>query len=149
MVIIAIDPGRGGAIARLNGAKLTVVPMPPTERDCWDAIVELRTGYECRGVIEQVHSMPRQGVVSTFKFGVQYGSMRMALVAAKIPFIEVSPRRWQKLLSVSPRRKGEPASALKNRLKAMAQQLYPTHRITLITADAILLATVGRQLWRS
>jgi crossover junction endodeoxyribonuclease RuvC len=40
--------------------------------------------------------MPKQGVSSTFKFGVNFGIWRGILAAYQIPFQLVKPRQWQK-----------------------------------------------------
>jgi hypothetical protein len=79
------------------------------------------------------------GVTSAFTFGAGYGRCRMALTAAKIPFEELLPQRWQRLL-------GGLSGGDKQLLKTRAQQLYPSVKITLATADALLLATVARRL---
>ena len=47
-------------------------------------------------VVEAVHSMPKQGVSSTFNFGVTYGSIRGVLGALAIPTHFVSPSVWKK-----------------------------------------------------
>lgn len=82
---------------------------------------------------------------AAFKFGQSYGGLRMALVAAGIPFEEVTPQVWQRKMGVTPRRKDESKTAWKNRLKAKAQQLYPGVKVTLATADALLLAEFCRR----
>jgi hypothetical protein len=92
-------------------------------------------------VIEKVHAMPGNGVSGMFKFGMSYGGLRMALIAAGIPFEEVQPRAWQKAMGIPPRSKTESGTQWKNRLKAKAQQLYPAEKVTLAVADALLIAT--------
>lgn len=82
---------------------------------------------------------------AAFKFGQSYGGLRMALVAAGIPFEEVTPQVWQRKMGVTPRRKDESKTAWKNRLKAKAQQLYPGVKVTLATADALLLVEYCRR----
>ena len=111
--------------------------MLTTERDIWECVL---TANPTQAVIEHVHSMPAQGVVSSFKFGRSYGFLRGCLIASGVPFEEVSPQRWQRALGVTPRHKGESKAQWKNRLKAVAQQLFPRETVTLATADAILLA---------
>lgn len=94
MNYIGIDPGQSGGFAVLNNNGIVeVIKMPPTETDIWNWI---SSNKNCFAVIEKVHSMPGQGVASTFKFGYGFGGLNMALVAAKIPFELISPRQWQK-----------------------------------------------------
>lgn len=153
--ILAIDPGSSGGICIADHDGIDCWPMPKTERDVWNLLqTQLRTAdvEPWHAFIEDVHAMPQQGVSSTFKFGVSYGFLRGLLVASRIPFAEVRPRTWQKALGIAPARasaaktqseRGKLQREHKNRLKAKAQQMYPDLRITLATADAVLLAHYG------
>ena len=85
--------------------------------------------------------MPKQGVSSSFKFGKGYGFLRGCLIAAGIPFEEVTPQAWQKALEIPKKSKSETKAQFKNRLKALAQQWFPDQLVTLKTADALLIAT--------
>lgn len=143
MIFLGIDPGQSGGIAAVaDGCPPVAWKIPETERDVWSII----QGYGPAGMapafamIERVHSMPKQGVASSFKFGRSYGFLRGCLVASGIPFEEVSPQVWQKALNC--RSGGD-----KNVTKARAQQLFPTLKITHAKADALLLAEYGRRLW--
>ncbi len=136
-IIIGIDPGMSGGIATVNiETGITgAIKMPETPRDIWDALggwVHFPAGY-VRAAIEKVHSMPKQGVTSSFTFGKGYGALLMALIAANIPFVDVTPQKWQKSLSCM-------TGGDKNVSKARAQQLFPTLKITHAVADALLIA---------
>lgn len=74
-----------------------------------------------------------------FKFGASTGGLRMALIASGVIFDEIPPKQWQKFVGVIGT-KGETKTQFKNRLKAKAQQLFPEQRVTLATADALLIA---------
>lgn len=143
-----IDPGASGGLACIH-ERLVTVPMPATERDVFEWFRPLggrdHEGNEVEfAVIEKVGGYTASGGPqpgsAMFKFGQSYGGLRMALIAAGIPFEEVTPQRWQKALGVTPRGKEETKTSFKNRLKAKAQQLFPKIKVTLATADAILLA---------
>lgn len=148
MRFIGIDPGQLGGIAWIddNGGGPHCTKMPDTERDIWEAIHDLETDEVTSlisngvvfAVIESVHSMPKQGVVSSFKFGRNYGFLRACLIAAEIPFEEVSPQKWQQVMGC--RSRGN-----KNVTKAKAQQLFPTQKVTHAVADALLLAEYARR----
>lgn len=146
MTFIGIDPGQSGGIGVINGAGSYVDKMPDTERDLFNYLVSvvaqsscgLRGECEIIAFIEQVHSMPRQGVASSFKFGMSYGMLRMALICTGIPFESVTPQKWQKELQCLS--KGD-----KNVTKKRAQELFPQLKITHATADAILLAEYARR----
>jgi Holliday junction resolvasome RuvABC endonuclease subunit len=119
--------------------------MPATMRDILTALEE--HSARSYAVIEKVHAMPAQGVSSTFKFGTSYGALLMALTAAYIPFEMVTPQKWQRELGVLSR-KGMTKTQHKNQLKAKAQELFPDLKVTLATADALLLAEYCRRLRR-
>jgi len=146
---LGVDPGMVGGLAVLCGTRVAYTPMPRTDQDIIDWLESntwLTEKYNY-GVIEQVHSFPGQGVASTFKFGMSYGALRMCLIALQIPYETVSPQKWQKAVGLSTRKK-EGRTEHKNRLKARAQELFPKEKITLATADALLLAYYCRLLHR-
>lgn len=114
--------------------------MPDTLQDLWE-LIENITGalpHRCKAYLEQVHSMPGQGVASSFKFGQGYGALEMALTAVGIAFERVTPQKWQKALGCLT--KGD-----KNVSKRKAQELFPTMKVTHATADALLIAEWGRR----
>lgn len=138
MIFIGVDPGMSGAIAAIDGSGniVRVVKNDGTERDTYEAFL----GFdELVGiaVIERVHSMPKQGVSSSFKFGVSYGFLRGCLIASGVRFAEVSPQKWQAAMAC--RTGGD-----KNISKSRAQQLFPGYKITHANADALLLAEYAR-----
>jgi Holliday junction resolvasome RuvABC endonuclease subunit len=144
---IGIDPGKSGGIALIDdeaARSVTFKLEKATERDVadWLGAVIARdvSGYSvlAAAVIEKVASTPQMGVCSAFTFGKSYGFLRGLLIGAGIPFVEVTPQKWQKAMGCMS--KGD-----KNVTKAKAQQLYPNEKITHATADALLLATYCRQ----
>jgi crossover junction endodeoxyribonuclease RuvC len=137
-MVIGLDPGASGGIAWIVDGVADCRKMPETERDIWEllSVLRLRGGT---AFIERVHSMPKQGVASSFKFGQQYGTLRGMLIGSEIPFEEVTPQRWQKALGCLT--KGD-----KNVSKAKAQQLFPHLKITHAVADALLIAEYARRI---
>ena len=120
------------------GVIVQAIKMPETEKEVYDAIASIWTDVEF-AYIEQVASRPGQGVASMFKFGMGYGGLRMALLAANIPFRDVQPQAWQRAL-------GCLTGGDKNVSKAMAQQLFPAVKITHAIADALLIAEWLRRM---
>ena len=145
---LGIDPGQSGGIALVSSDKNAwAVKMPDTEANIWDVICEY-CDRASMALIEKVHSMPKQGVASSFKFGGGYGGLRMAMVAAGIPFDEVTPQKWQKALGIVARNtKTESKSDHKKKMLAKAQQLFPGIKVTLATADALLIAEYCRRVY--
>ena len=143
MKILGIDPGKDGGLAVINSDThevIDVTAMPETLADISD-FVERHSDSQC-AYIEIVHSMPKQGVASTFTFGQFYGYVQMAVTCHKIRCIDVLPSKWQTALSMKAK-KGESYKAHKRRLKGKAQQLFPKTKVTLKNADALLIAEYG------
>ena len=111
-----------------------------TERD----ISDLFECFKARGnvemaMIERAWSMPRQGVASSFKFGLNYGFLWGMLCAHHFRFTEITSHKWQRKLECLT--KGD-----KNVSKRRAQQLFPELKVTHATADALLIAEYGRRV---
>jgi crossover junction endodeoxyribonuclease RuvC len=145
MIYLGFDPGHSGGFAVVDQDGKYVHAQKYgdlTERDIWDAVKVFTLGDNVGLVCcEAVHSMPKQGVASSFKFGASYGFLRGILAASSVPYEFVSPQKWQGKLKC--RTAGD-----KNISKAAAQQRHPGHRITHATADALLIAEYARQMWR-
>jgi hypothetical protein len=144
-MIIGIDPGGSGGIAWHDGERARVVKMPATLQDLWELIYNIKQDSFREGpwakttaYLEQVHSSPQMGVKSAFTFGNGFGHLEMALTAAWIPFVRVSPQKWQGALGC--RTGGD-----KNVSKARAQELFPDLKPTHATADALLIMEYGRR----
>lgn len=134
---IGIDPGKSGSIATICGESVGTVRLSETEADISDWLRSVVDG-ECFAILEQVGAMPKQGVVSTFKFGQSFGFLRGLLIAHRVPFEMVTPAKWQGEMRC--RSKGD-----KNVTKAKAQELFPGEKIVHATADALLLAEYCRR----
>ena len=138
---LGIDPGISGGIALIDTKRNAVAwSMPKTERDLCDLFVGISADRKIYGAIEVVHAMPKQGVTSTFTFGVNYGALRMALIAHRIAFEEIRPQKWQNRIGCPKAKKDKPRTQHKKALKGKAQQLFPDIAVTLATADALLIA---------
>jgi hypothetical protein len=102
-VFIGIDPGASGAIAIITQSCkiIGLHDWPGNEKGAADLIANIKDnckfyGYPLYAALEKVHSMPGQGVSSTFKFGTNYGIWLGILSYAEIPFRLVTPQAWQK-----------------------------------------------------
>ncbi len=127
MIILGCDPGLSGALVLIStdGVKtyiLSCIDMPTltmvkNKRDidvvALGAWLKEQTDEWTidRVVIEKVHSMPKQGVASTFKFGMCYGALRGAVATLLIPTTLVTPQAWKKKLSVASAKDGAIARA--------------------------------------
>lgn len=140
-ILIGIDPGRAGGLVSLdgNGKALQVVKMPET----MGGILQFFQQYSNDDAVcylEKVHARPGDGAASMFKFGQGFGWLQMALLAANIKTIEVLPNTWMRGLGIKSKKKDETKTAYKNRLKFVAEQLFPDQKVTLWNSDALLIA---------
>lgn len=142
-VYIGIDPGAAGAMAVLweDG----FVDMVDFE-DEMAVILKLRSIFRSIDVhvaIEAVHAMPREGVSSVFKFGVNVGTWKGMLKMAGIPYDEVTPQKWQKEMFDSVLKKGMDRKAMS---LERARRLFPnaagflTRKKDHGRSDALLIA---------
>lgn len=140
MNLLAIDPGASGGIAFGDTASAkdpALHAMPETVHDLAElirdskvehAFVELVGGYIGKA----------QPASSAFVFGENYGKIQGILASLGIPFTLVRPQKWQLALSLG-NSKGMKKHEWKAKLKAKAQRLYPQSKVTLQTADALLI----------
>jgi hypothetical protein len=92
-----------------------------------------------KAMVEHVGVMPKQGLNSAFVFGFNAGFIRGVLSGAKIPTVIIPPGDWQKGLML-PKRDAAQKNQHKRNLRDAASRLFPTHRWTLDTCDAALIA---------
>ena len=115
-MIVGIDPGYSVAVAVYDPENNRVVeaePIPTFEIKKGKSVktelnehklVALFRDLKARdpnivGVIEDVHAMTGQGVTSMFNFGGVFRAIRIAMVAAGIPYHLVQPAVWKKSLA--------------------------------------------------
>jgi len=102
------------------------------------SIVDPRDGAEI--CMEQVHSMPNQGVSSTFAFGRAVGVISAVCELTNYPFHLVTPQRWKKHFNLT---------ADKNEALDLARKLFPAAKLKLKKdinrAEALLIAEYWRQ----
>lgn len=148
---IGVDPGMSGGVAviipRFN-ALPELYPMWGTETDMLKGLrlIQLDVDHP-KAYIELIQtSIHAIGKSQMSKLYGNYSQLRMALLAAEIPFETVRPVEWQRGLKIPPKKKGETRAKWKNRLKAKAQELFPSAKgLTLKTCDALLIAEYCRR----
>jgi len=144
VLFMGIDPGYSGATSVITKERKVVASnghkknTPIDLAEFFDEVSQFPNAIVL-AVIERVHSMPKQGVASSFKFGEQYGMMQGFLYACKIPFEFVTPHKWQ--TDMKCRTNGD-----KNVTKDFAQRTFPGVKITHANADSLLLSEYARLL---
>ena len=153
-LFMGIDPGLDGAIATVSdcGADVAVYDIPnmqtgnKTEVDLMTLRAVLEHALERAELvtccIERVHSMPKQGVASSFNFGKTAGILLGMLAAMKVPFQQVTPQEWKKKMMNGQGKEKDAA-------RQVAGQMFPTADLHLKKhhnrADALLIAEYCRQ----
>jgi crossover junction endodeoxyribonuclease RuvC len=152
MRVLGVDPGANGALAMLDTdlAALVVCDMPSTLirvgkhhrrqlSEFWLADILKVYQPDCAW-IERVHALPRQGVTSSFSFGLSYGLARGVLAALGIPIQLVTPQEWKRSFRMGPD---------KNEARLIAARLFPDNAANFTRAkddgraEAALLALFG------
>ena len=156
MHYLGVDPGVTGALAVLRvdddgQQRVSVIPTPVL----WIRIgSSRRRRYEIaplldtlRGLpaialacVEEQHARPGQGVTSTFATGYGWGLWSACLVATRIPFVAIHPRRWRALVGLS---HGADYRARKRQVCLAACRRFPGSAIQLDHADAVMLAVAA------
>ncbi len=160
MTYIGIDPGLGGALAFLMGNEAYVFDTPIMDvgsngkiKRKYDipAMAMLikqymdEAPYNNLVVLESVHSMPSQGVSSSFTFGEGLGIWKGIVHTLELPLELPSPKKWKKEIMADQGRE-------KSAARYKAQQLFPklSPRLSRVKddgrAEAILMAEWGRRL---
>ena len=141
--VVGIDPGKGGAIAVMQpNGEISSVKMPDTTDKLVKHLRDLKELGYCKVWLEKLHTMPMRGSIANFKLGMNYGMLKGILTALDMDFEEVTAKDWAKGLEFESIPKEKYADR-KRRLKEVAILMYPEKKITLINADAMLIATYG------
>jgi hypothetical protein len=146
-VLLAIDPGKTGAIAFFSGARLYKIAAATTAALC----EFLGTGTQHRVVIEQVNGAPGQSGPASFNFGKAYGELLGVCIALDVEPVLIRPVDWKGGLGLR-REYGETNAKFKGRSLAMARELWPQHAKTFFArakddgaAEAALLGLYALQ----
>ena len=102
MRVIGIDPGVSGGWAIMDDGELTdcgrMPTMPRGKRNIADPEV-LRSYFlpftADVAVVEHVNSMPKQGVSSTFAFGMNTGIAEAVAILSAVEMVRVTPGVWK------------------------------------------------------
>lgn len=140
-MIIGIDPGKTGAIAFIDSAGALVEDCPDTYQSAADLVIA-REDQISHAFIELVHSMPKQGVASSFSFGKGFGAWLGILAGRRISYTLISPQEWKRHHGL--------IKADKDASRVRAAQLYPALAGDLRRAkddgraEALLIADYGK-----
>ncbi len=141
---VGVDPGANGGIAMIYKDECTSWRFPKDRKQLIKIIKAIkRTNRVNRIVcyIENVHAFPTDARSRAFAFGKNYGVWLGMLTAFSLCYNKVTPSTWQSHFGSLPKEKKD----RKNKIKQIAQEHYPENKITLATADAILIALFAKE----
>ena len=147
MMYLGVDPGFTGAWGLIdhNGKYQSCGDMLNNEkhilsRMVWAEMSQAVDRQDLEIIIESVHSMPGQGVSSSFKFGMAYGSAISIVERFNCPWHMVTPQKWKKALKLD---------SDKNKSLELARELWPTAPLSRKKdngrAEALLMAEFLRR----
>ena len=143
MIYIGVDPGKNGGIAIIDSDG--AIAFPFSEERLLIELDGIAQEYECICYLEHVHAMPKQGVSSTFNFGMNFGFIQGVLKAYEIPYELVTPQKWKKEFS---------CTSDKNTSIEVCKRLFPGVNLKATDrckkdhdglAEALLIAEYGRR----
>lgn len=147
MIYIGIDPGKNGGIAYIQQTQIGITVYKVAVFD-ETVLIRLLSNFNknnCICTLEQVHAMPKQGVSSTFNFGMNYGFIQGVLKAYGISYELVTPQKWKKEFS---------CTSDKNTSIEVCKRLFPNVNLKATErckkdhdgmAEALLIAEYGRR----
>jgi hypothetical protein len=152
---ITIDPGVNGGIAWDGSTLPSCMGMPGSDTEIAeeiqrlaemdDVLLRIRPGLKC--VIEDVPKFVGKALPGSTIFPLAFncGLVRGIAVSLRMPVILVRPQDWQKHFRLGTKGDTSGTTEWKNRLKAEAQRRYPHLKVSLKTADALLLLAYAQE----
>ena len=137
---VGIDPGKSGAIASFINGEMRVWKCPEDSDGMHSAFCQATWGIlecEIEVLMEKVWARPNNASRAAFNYGVNYGQWLGIVSCYSIKMELILPANWMKFYGM---KKGMEYQDRKRWLKAKAQELYPKLKVTLVNADAILIA---------
>ena len=151
--MIAIDPGVNGGIAvLLPGQTATAFHMPATDGELLQKLKMAGQTTASTVYLEDIvlfvpqrtpggKQLPSSRMIT---YGASWGTIKGMLFALGYRIVLVRPQKWQGALGLGNSR-GMTKTAWKNKLKQRAEELFPNIKVTLATADALLILEAA---WR-
>ena len=144
-IYIGIDPGRSGGMCVIENDFIKAYPCPSNIQDMAIMFAMAISVNETKTVvayIEKVWARPTDAKGSIWKFAENYGSWKGIAGAYEIDLIAVAPQVWIKYYNIPKLDKTRRKRYLRDKARAM----YPSlKKVTLKTADAILIAAYGKE----
>jgi hypothetical protein len=151
---IGIDPGASGGMAWSSPLGDKSAPLPKTLGDFREMLFNILVeqsffeGNSCFRTVCHLESPPKFVKAipgsAVFVMAQSFGRIEGVLAAFQVPTQTITPQHWQKAHGLGTR--GDMTTTQwKNKLKSRAQNLYPEEKVTLATADALLIFNAAQR----
>lgn len=140
-MIVAIDPGAQGGIVYANDdfTNVRAIAMPKHDDEISFALVPEHHGKRVAYLEDLVkYTGWKMPASSMAVYAANWGFIKGVLNYCGYTIKIVPPKEWQKAVGMKKEKK-EPKPKWKNRLKIKAQACFPRLKVTLSTADALLI----------
>ena len=143
-VIIGVDCGVGGGIAYKTPRGVKAITMPRTINKITDAFIKFK---DCYTIVYVEDVPPFVGVnrpaARIFKLAKNYGIILGILEAFNMEYKLVRPAKWMADIGTNKKKHYKTDNEWKNYLKELAKIYWPNTKVTLKTADALLILQYG------
>ena len=146
MITIGIDPGAAGGIAVYDSGIVKAYKLP---KDI-GSLAPLFENFAQRGAIVFLEKLSvrhddKEGgkIWRIQKMLAQYERLKATMEVCHLPYCMVHPMTWQTKLGLRKHGSKEERNERKHRYKAWAERWYPSVRVTLWNADALLIMRFG------
>lgn len=151
-IVMGIDPGLTGAIAAIDAdaGEAEVWPMPTLTKQVGKSRRKVLNMPRLTAIIanvdpylvliEEVHSMPKQGVASTFSFGRAFGLVEGVCAGMQLSYMMVKPQDWKRFHGLKAKGKDE---AVEFAGRMFPEVDFGNKGQMSGTADALLIALCG------
>jgi hypothetical protein len=141
-ITIAIDPGVSGGIAWNKDGQIGTCPMPAAQPELVEFFCLLIAGTVnqvawIEDVPKFVGKMIPSSTTAVLFFNVGY--VEGVLAAKGVRIVRVRPHDWQKHFRLGTKKDCSGTTEWKNKLKSEAIRRFPSQKVTLATADALLI----------
>ena len=151
-IFIGVDPGKNGGAAVINEITdhepIITFKCPKTPRDmALSLMATIPTNVSFEDIIvliEHVHAMPKNGVVSMFSFGQNLGHWEGIFASFELNVKYAGPRTWMQHYDCKP---GMDKKDRKRYLRNLAEELFPNIKMTFNISDAILIANYNKEIY--
>lgn len=150
--IIGIDCGVNGGIAfSSNDRTVSTINMPDTLDKLRHELSYFSMSGGCIAYVEDVPPFVgfNRPAARIFKLAKNYGEVLGVLTGLQINYVKVRPAVWMKAIGTNRKIHYKTDNEWKNYLKKLAMIYFPNTKVTLKTADALLILEYGMRQYFS